>query len=179
MSSKKEKIFKEILSYLLVIMGAAAFSISVRIFIFEPFTIPTPSMVPTLQIGDKVIVSKLAFKIKPIKKGDIIVFHSSIGKDLVKRVIAVEGDEIALTDSGDVYISGEKINEEYILKDHNISYVNETIVVEKGKVFVMGDNRNNSYDSRYLGSISKEDVFGEVVFIYLPLTRFGRVNGKL
>ena len=172
MSSKKKKIFKEILSYLLVIMGAAAFSISVRIFIFEPFTIPTPSMVPPFQIGDKVIVSKLAFKIKPIKKGDIIVFHSSIGKDLVKRVIAVEGDEIALTDSGDVYISGEKINEEYILKDHNISYVNETIVVEKGKVFVMGDNRNNSYDSRYLGSISKEDVFGEVVFIYLPLTRF-------
>jgi signal peptidase I len=179
MSSKKEKIFKEILSYLLVIMGAAAFSISVRIFIFEPFTIPTPSMVPTLQIGDKVIVSKLAFKIKPIKRGDLIVFHSSIGKDLVKRVIAVEGDEITLTDSGDVYINSEKINEEYILKDYNISYMNETIVVEKDKVFVMGDNRNNSYDSRYLGSISKEDIFGEVVFIYLPLARFGRVSSKL
>jgi len=179
MPSKKEKIFKEILSYLLVIMGAAAFSISVRIFIFEPFTIPTPSMVPTLQIGDKVIVSKLAFKIKPIKRGDLIVFHSSIGKDLVKRVIAVEDDEITLTDSGDIYINGEKINEEYILNDYNISYMNETIVVEKGKVFVMGDNRNNSYDSRYLGSISKEDVFGEVVFIYLPLTRFGKVSGKL
>jgi len=179
MPSKKEKIFKEILSYLLVIMGAAAFSISVRIFIFEPFTIPTPSMVPTLQIGDKFIVSKLAFKIKPIKRGDLIVFHSSIGKDLVKRVIAVEDDEITLTDSGDIYINGEKINEEYILNDYNISYMNETIVVEKGKVFVMGDNRNNSYDSRYLGSISKEDVFGEVVFIYLPLTRFGKVSGKL
>jgi len=179
MSSKKEKIFKEILSYLLVIMGAAAFAISVRVFIFEPFIVPTPSMVPTLQVSDKVIVNKLAFKIKPIKRGDIVVFHSSIGKDLVKRAIALEGDEITLTDSGDVYINGEKINEEYVLKDYNVSYKNETIVVEKGKVFVMGDNRNNSYDSRYLGSISKEDVFGEVVFIYLPLTRFGRVNSKI
>jgi len=177
MSSKKTNPFKEFLSYFFIIILAVIFSISVRIFIFEPFIIPTPSMEPTLLIGDKVIVNKLAYKMNSVKRGDIVVFHSSVlGKDLVKRAIALEGDKITLTDNGNIYINGKKITEDYLSEDYNITYNNQTLIIEKGKVFVMGDDRNNSYDSRYFGPIPKEEIFGKVVFIYLPLSRLRIVS---
>lgn len=177
MSFKKTNFFKEFFSYFSIIILAILFSISVRIFIFEPFIVPTPSMEPTLLVGDKVIVNKLAYKWTTIKRGNIIVFHSSVvGKDLVKRAIALEGDEITLTDNGDIYINGEKLAEDYLPEDYNITYSNQTLTVEEGKVFVMGDNRNDSYDSRYFGPISEEEIFGRVIFIYLPLSRFGIVK---
>jgi len=179
MSFKKTNFFKEFLSYFFIIILAIVFSISVRIFIFEPFIVPTPSMEPTLLVGDKVIVNKLAYKTASIKKGDLVVFHSSIiGKDLVKRAIALEGDKITLTDNGDIYINKKKIAEDYLPEDYNITYSNQTLIVKEGKVFVMGDNRNDSYDSRYFGPISEEEIFGKVVFIYLPLSRLRTVNNS-
>ena len=179
MSFKKTNFFKEFLSYFFIIILAIVFSISVRIFIFEPFIVPTPSMEPTLLVGDKVIVNKLAYKTASIKKGDLVVFHSSIiGKDLVKRAIALAGDKITLTDNGDIYINKKKIAEDYLPEDYNITYSNQTLIVKEGKVFVMGDNRNDSYDSRYFGPISEEEIFGKVVFIYLPLSRLRTVNNS-
>ncbi len=179
MSFKKTNFFKEFLSYFFIIILAIVFSISVRIFIFEPFIVPTPSMEPTLVVGDKVIVNKLAYKTASIKKGDLVVFHSLIvSKDLVKRAIALEGDKIALTDNGDIYINNKKIAEDYLPENYNITYSNQTLIVGEGKVFVMGDNRNDSYDSRYFGPISEEEIFGKVVFIYLPLSRLRTINNS-
>jgi len=177
MSYKKTVVLKEFLGYLFIVILAIIFSLSVRIFIFEPYIVPTPSMEPTLMVGDRVIVNKLAYKINSIKRGDIVVFHSPLKKDLVKRVIAIEGDSITLTEEGDIYINGEKIVELYLPEKSNISYKNQTLVVGEDEVFVMGDNRNNSLDSRYFGPIPEDKVFGNVLFIYWPPSQWGRPNG--
>lgn len=169
----KNKILKEFLRYAIVILAAIISATLIRIFIFEPFIVPTPSMEPNLKVGDRVIINKLAYKFGAVKREDIVAFHSPLEqKDLVKRVIAVEGDEITLTSEGEIFISGEKISESYLPANQNLYYVNQTIVVGEGEVFVMGDNRNNSFDSRFFGTIAEDDIFGEFVIIYWPPSRW-------
>jgi signal peptidase I len=172
-NTKNKKILKEFLVYAIIILAAVISAISIRIFIFEPFIVPTPSMEPKLEIGDKVIINKLAYKLGPIKRGDIAAFHSPIEeKDLVKRVIAIGGDEITLTSEGEIFINEEKITEDYLPEGQNIFYINQTVVINEGEVFVMGDNRNNSFDSRFFGTIPENDVFGKFVIIYWPPSRW-------
>ncbi len=172
-TTKRRRIFKEFLIYAFIVLIAVTSATLIRIFILEPFIVPTPSMEPKLEVGDKVLINKLAYKFGPVKRGDIVAFHSPIEKkDLVKRVIAVEGDEVTLTSEGEIYINGEKIVENYLPKDENISYINQTIAVGENEVFVMGDNRNNSFDSRFFGTISEDDIFGKFVIIYWPPSRW-------
>lgn len=172
-NTRKRKILKEFLVYTVIVLAAVISATLIRVFVFEPFVVPTPSMEPKLKVGDKVIINKLAYKFGPVKKGDIVAFHSPIEKkDLVKRVIAIEGDEIVLTTEGEIFINGEKIVENYLPDDQNISYINQTLVVSENEVFVMGDNRNNSFDSRFFGTIPEDDIFGKFVIIYWPPSRW-------
>ena len=171
--TKNKKILREFLGYAIVILAAVISATLIRIFIFEPFIVPTPSMEPNLKVGDKVIINKLAYKFGTVGRGDIVAFHFPLEqKDLVKRVIAVEGDEITLTSEGEIFISGEKISESYLPANQNIFYINQTVVVGEGDVFVMGDNRNNSFDSRFFGTIAEDDIFGKFVLIYWPPSRW-------
>jgi signal peptidase I len=171
--TKKQVILKEILMYTIVVLAAVVLATLIRVFIFEPFIVPSPSMDPTLKVGDKVIINKIAYRVGSIERGDIVAFHSPLEeKDLVKRAVAVEGDEITLTSEGEIYINGERITESYIPADQAASYINQTVTLEEDEVFVMGDNRNNSFDSRYFGAIPEEDVFGEFMVIYWPPSRW-------
>ncbi len=172
-NKRTKRIFRELLIYILIIFVAVISAVLIRVFIFEPFIVPTPSMEPSLKVGDKVIVNKLAYKFGNVERGDIVAFHSPVEeKDLVKRAVAVEGDEITLTTEGEIFINGEKNIENYLPADQNISYLNQTVIVGKNEVFVMGDNRNNSFDSRFFGTISEEDIFGEFLIIYWPPSRW-------
>lgn len=173
-SRRKRRILREVIGYIITIIAAVIIATLIRVFIFEPFIVPTPSMDPTLRVGDKVIINKLAFKFDSIERGDIIAFHSPIedNKELVKRAIGIEGDEISLTTEGEIFINGEKMVEDFIPGDRDISYMNQIFIVEEDEVFVMGDNRNNSYDSRYFGSISEESVFGKLLTTYWPPSRW-------
>ena len=171
--TKTKSLLKEFSGYFIVILAAVLLATLIRIFIFEPFIVPTPSMDPTLKVGDKVIINKLAYKFSTIERGDIVTFHSPLEEiDLVKRAVAVEGDEITLTSEGEIYINGERIIENYLPDNLNISYINQTVVVSENEVFVMGDNRKNSFDSRFFGTIPEEDVFGELLIIYWPPARW-------
>ena len=172
--SKAKKVTREVLGYVIAIISAVIVAVLIRIFIFEPFVVPTPSMEPTLMVGDKVIINKLAYRFGPIKRGDIIAFHSITEgeKELVKRAIAVGGDQIVLTSEGEVFVNGEKVMEDYLMTGQNISYLNQEILVGEDEVFVMGDNRNNSFDSRYFGMIPEENVFGEFLIVYWPPSRW-------
>ncbi|MDY0027842.1 MAG: signal peptidase I, partial [Candidatus Humimicrobiaceae bacterium] len=93
-------------------------------------------------------------------------------KCLTKRVIAIEGDKITLTGDGEIFINGEKLIENYLPTDQNISYPEQTVIVGENEVFVMGDNRNNSFDSRFFGTISEDDIFGKFLLIYWPPSRW-------
>lgn len=177
--SKSNKSFgREFLSYLIVIFCAALISILFRIFLFEPFIVPSASMETTLMVQDKVIVNKISYKFTGIKRGDIIVFHSPIteGKDLVKRAIAFEGETISLSTDGVIYINGKPIDKDYYTGKAPPKYTGQTFKIGKNEIFVMGDNRDDSYDSRYFGPIEKTAVFGKVLMIYWPPSRIKLVR---
>ena len=124
-------------------------------------------------IGDKVIINKMAYKFGSIDRGDIVAFHSPLEeRDLVKRAVAMEGDEITMTSEDEIYINGEKITESYLPADQTVSYINQTVNLGEDEVFVMGDNRNNSFDSRFFGVIPEENIFGEFMIIYWPPSRW-------
>jgi signal peptidase I len=173
----KKNIFKELLGYIIVAAIAAVISITLRIFIIEPFVVPTPSMSPTLLVGDKVIVSKLEYKFKTVKRGDIVAIYSPLEKkNLVKRVIGLPGEVISFSEDDFVYIDGNKLSEPYLPESVIPAYELKTYTIGSDEFFVMGDNRNNSADSRVFGPISINKIFGKVIFIYGPFSRVSKPN---
>ena len=171
----KKNIFKELLGYIIVAAIAAVISITLRIFVIEPFIVPTPSMSPTLLVGDKVIVNKLEYKFKTVKRGDIVAIYSPLEKkNLVKRVIGLSGETISFSEDDFVYIDGNKLEEPYLPESVIPAYEVETYKIGENEFFVMGDNRNNSADSRVFGPISMDKIFGRVIFIYGPFSRAGK-----
>jgi len=135
-------------------------------------------MEPTLMVKDKLIVNKVSFKFSGIKRGDIIAFHSPVteGKDLVKRAIAFEGETVKLGTDGVIYINGKPIDKDYYAGNAPPKYTGQTFKIGKNEIFVMGDNRDDSYDSRYFGPIDKNEVFGKVLMIYWPPSRIKLVK---
>ena len=170
----KKSIFKEFIGYFIVTIIAAVFSITLRIFVIEPYIVPTPSMAPTLLVGDRVIVNKIEYKIKQVKRGDIIAVYSPVEKkNLTKRVIGLENEEIRLSSDGHIYINGNLLDEPYLPEDTIFSYEDKTYKIGDNQYFLMGDNRNNSSDSRVFGPVSLDKIFGKVIFIYGPFSRIG------
>ena len=155
----------------IVIIVAAAFAIAllVQAFIVKPFTIHQVSMRPTLQEGDRILLNRLVYHFRQPARGDIIVFHSPIteGEDLVKRIVGVAGDRIAVS-GGKLWINGVAQNEPYLL-EQDFSGDMDEMVVPAGDVFVMGDNRNNSGDSRLFGPIPTNVIIGGALVVYWPI----------
>ncbi|OFW60600.1 MAG: signal peptidase I [Actinobacteria bacterium RBG_16_64_13] len=159
----------------IVIIVAAAFAIAmlVQAFLVKPFTIHQVSMRPTLEEGDRILINRLSYHFRDPESGDVVVFRSPVteGEDLVKRVVAVGGDRVAVR-AGSLYINGAAQNEPHLLEQGFGGEYPET-VVPAGEVFVMGDNRNNSGDSRFFGPISKDLIIGCAFVIYWPFGHWG------
>jgi signal peptidase I len=155
---------------------AAAFVLALLVqqFLVKPFAIPSPSMEPTLVEGDRVLVNRLVYHFHSPHRGDVIVFHppNRPGSDpFIKRVVAVGGDTIEVRD-GYLYVNGVRQAEDYI-KEHPIVGDYERTVVPEGYVWAMGDNRNNSGDSRLFGPISEDLIIGSAFVIYWPPGQWG------
>ncbi len=146
----------------------------VRPFVMEAFWIPSGSMIPTLQINDRVLVNKFIYRFTEPKPGDVVVFRSVDDKDtdLIKRVVAVAGDRVAVR-TGRLYVDGEPQREPFTNKNFPDRSFSAPITVPKGHVFVMGDNRANSSDSRVFGPLPKENIEGEAFLRFWPLDRIG------
>jgi len=204
MTVKKDR-KKVIWEYTKAITTALLLALFIRAYFIQAFKIPSGSMIPTLLIGDHILVNKfiygtkipfsdrrvLVFK-KP-ERGDIIVFKypEDPSRDFIKRVIAIEGDVVESRDKM-IYVNGKPVNEPYA--QHTDSSLRPggieprdnfgPYIVPKGKYFVMGDNRDQSYDSRYWGYVDMKDIRGEALIIYwswdnrnhMPrLSRLGRL----
>lgn len=168
----KESIWKDILEAVILAIILAAV---IRIWLFEPFYIPSPSMETTLMTNDRIIVNKFIYKINEPERGDIIVFQYPLDpeRDFVKRVIALEGETIEVRDNY-VYIDGKRLEEPYI---HDTMLSNfGPVRVPEDHLFVMGDNRNNSDDSRVWGALHTKYLVGKTVFKYWPLSRIGGID---
>jgi signal peptidase I len=163
------------LEYLVILLVSFALVFGfVRPFVMEAFWIPSGSMIPTLEIGDRVLVNKFIYRFTEPKRGDIIVFTSvdNPDEDLIKRVVGLPGDTIAVR-RGRLFLNGEPQKEPYTNKNlpDRSFYAKRT--VPKGHVFVMGDNRGNSADSRVFGPLPKKNIEGEAFLRFWPPHRIG------
>ncbi len=149
-------------------------------FVFAMVQVEGSSMMPTLETKERLVVTKLFYE--PKAKDIVVVKSHALGKFIIKRVIAVPGDEIDLrAETGDVLVNGEVLDEPYILeKMRSIGTLyNYPITVPENYIFVMGDNRNNSQDSRNLGLIPFEDVVGRASLRVAPFSKFGTLYKEL
>jgi signal peptidase I len=147
----------------------------VRPFVLEAFYIPSESMVPTLLVGDRVFVNKFVYRFWEPERGDIVVFRSveGDGQDLIKRVVGAPGDRVAII-NGVLHVNGEPQEESYVRDGRPLDEgVYSRTRLSEGEVFVMGDNRANSRDSRFFGPVSVENIEGEAFVIFWPPWRIG------
>jgi signal peptidase I len=154
----------------IVVIVAAAFAIAmlVQAFLVKPFTIPSVSMQPTLLVGDRVLVNRLTYHFRDPKRGDVVVFRSPLkAEDLIKRIVAVGGDTVEVKD-GALYVNGQRQVEPQLL-DQNILGVFPATKIPEGDMFVMGDNRNDSGDSRVFGPVSVKTIVGRAFCVYWPI----------
>ncbi len=171
---KKEK-RKERKSFFLTLLTAFIIALSLRIFVFEFVGIDGPSMEPTLVKGESVVINKLVYKYSTPSRGDVVVvLFPDVTEHYVKRVIGLPGETIQIK-NGVVYINGQALSTDYYNKEEVPAGDFGPIVVEQGSVFLMGDNRNHSQDSRALGTLKISDITGKVEFIVWPFNRIKKL----
>ena len=160
---------QEVKDWIISILIAVVLAFFIRYIIVELYMVEGPSMRPTLVNGERLVVNKFIYRFKEPERGDVLVFRypRDPSRDFIKRVIAVAGDTIELKD-GRVFLNGQLQNETYIFEKTRGSYSLAT--VPAGTVFVMGDNRNNSEDSRFrdVGFVSLDMIKGKAVLIFWP-----------
>ncbi len=163
------------LEYLVILLVSFALVFGfVRPFVMEAFWIPSGSMIPTLEIGDRVLVNKFIFRFTDPRRGDVIVFESvdNSKEDLIKRVVGLPGDKIAVR-GGKLFVNGEPQKEPYTNKRLPDRSFYAKTKVPKNHVFVMGDNRGNSADSRVFGPLPEKNIEGEAFLRFWPPDRIG------
>ena len=144
-------------------------------YVARSFYIPSESMLPTLKVNDYILVNRFVYKMALPSRGEIIVFHPPHVKDpantdFIKRVVALENDVVEVAD-GVLYLNGIPQDEPFIKEPIDADF--PAYRVPKGHVFVMGDNRNNSDDSRYWGPLPLENIVGKAFVIFWPVSRMG------
>ncbi|HTZ18678.1 MAG TPA: signal peptidase I [Dissulfurispiraceae bacterium] len=207
---KSSSVGNTALEWIKAIGTALILALIIRTFAVQAFKIPSGSMIPTLLIGDHLLVNKMIYGtpvdipftnitvfhmpgLRAPQRGEIIVFKypEDPTRDFIKRVIAVEGDTIQMIDQK-MYINGKYIDEPFIQHTDTLARLGQLVprdnfgpfLVPKGKLFMMGDNRDNSYDSRFWGYVDVKEVRGKAMIIYWSwdsdktFPRFNRI-GKL
>ncbi|ARI78072.1 signal peptidase I [Halobacillus mangrovi] len=173
----KKKYQKAIRTILFALLLAFVF----RSFMFASYIVDGESMEPTLYDGNLLMVNKVVYDWKDIRRQDVIVFHANEKEDYVKRVIGVGGDEIEVKHD-QLYVNGELVEEHYLdslrpndglpfTHDFSLEEVTGKKKVPEGQLFVMGDNRRDSLDSRYFGFVNIETVVGKVDVRYWPFSQ--------
>jgi signal peptidase I len=177
-----EKKKSETWEWLKAIAIAVLLAGGIRYFVFAPIIVDGESMLPTLHNQDRMIVNKLSYKIGEPRRFDIVVFHAEEGKDYIKRVIGLPGDRIEYKNDT-LYVNGKAYKEPY-LDEYKKQVIDGPLTepftledipggqktVPKGHLFVMGDNRRFSKDSRHIGFIPMEKVVGKTSIVYWPLS---------
>ncbi|MCB2299388.1 signal peptidase I [Clostridium tagluense] len=170
-----KKVFKD---WILPILAAIIIAIIINKVIFFNVSVPTGSMLPTIKLDDKILVTRVHNK-KNLKQGDIVVFHSDeLNEDLIKRLIGLPNDEVEIRDDGSLYINKVKIDESYVVAANRGGKAGLKFKVPEGSYFFMGDNRKNSLDARYWANpfIQEKDIMGKARIRISPFSTFGKLK---
>ena len=147
------------------------------LFLIQPVRVEGTSMEPQLVDQERVFVNKMAYRFSPIRRGDVVVFHApeEAGKSYIKRVIGLPGETVQIVD-GRVYLNGRPLAEPYVPPLFFDRTSHPPVIVPEDHVFVLGDHRNVSNDSRHWGVLPHDNVFGKAVFKYWPPEEFGLIR---
>lgn len=177
------KVLKEILStvvYLLVVCGITFLVIT---FVGQRTVVDGESMLPMLNDGDNLIVDKLTYRFSDPERYDIIVFPFQYGKNVnyIKRIIGLPGETVQIDEEGNIYINGQILEESYgreVIRPDHLGIARNPITLGEDEYFVMGDNRNNSSDSRIpeVGNIKRDQIIGRAWVRIWPLSEFGWIT---
>lgn len=155
------------------ILPALLIALAVNIFVAQPTRVDGTSMEPTLHSEERLIIEKISYRLHAPARGDIVVFKLP-GREhdpLIKRVVGVPGDVVAIR-NGRVYIDGAPLDEPYLKNQLTPGYI-ESTVVQEGDIFVLGDNRGASNDSRIFGMVAHQDLVGRAWISYWPVDMIG------
>ncbi len=157
--------------YVETLIGAAILAVLIMTFVARAFTVDGPSMLPTLQDGQRLLVDRLTYRFQEPQRGDVVVFRypANPRQHFIKRIIAVPGDQVLIS-RGTVYVNGVALEEPYIAGPMFGSF--GPVIVPPDSYFVLGDNRNNSEDSRdrRVGFVPRANIVGRAIWRYWPLT---------
>jgi signal peptidase I len=185
MAKHKEK--NEIFEWVKALVIAILLAAIIRYFLFAPILVDGLSMMPTLKDQDRMVVNKIAYKIGEPERFDIVVFHATEEKDYIKRVIGLPGDTIEYKDDT-LYVNGTAYEEPYLddykkqvidgplTEPFTLEEITGEATVPEGEVFVMGDNRRYSKDSRHIGTVKISEILGKTSLVYWPIEDFGLVE---
>lgn len=139
-------------------------------FFYQPVQVEGISMMPQLENHERIFINKMIYRVEPIQRGDIIVFHYPLdpSKSFIKRVVGLPGEWVSIK-NGNVYINGEPLKASYVPADYLDHEDCASVYVEANHYYVLGDHRKYSDDSRVWGTVPRQDVYGKAVFIYWPL----------
>ncbi|AFU11778.1 MULTISPECIES: signal peptidase I [Bacillus] len=176
----KKTLKKEGLEWIRTILIGVLLAVFFRTFFFSTYVVEGKSMMPTLQDGNMLVVNKVSYQVGDLNRFDVVVFHANKKEDYVKRIIGLPGDHIEYKHDK-LYINGQFIDEPYLEKykkeingrqltgDFTLEELTKEKVVPAGHIFVIGDNRLGSWDSRHFGFVKADTVVGKVDLRYWPI----------
>ncbi|WP_242142212.1 MULTISPECIES: signal peptidase I [unclassified Bacillus cereus group] len=176
----KQTLKKESVEWMRTILIGILLALFFRTFFFSTYVVEGKSMMPTLQDGNMLVVNKVSYQVGELHRFDVVVFHANKKEDYVKRIIGLPGDHIEYKQD-QLYINGQFVKEPYLetykeqvkgrqlTGDFKLEELTKKKVVPKGYIFVLGDNRLGSWDSRHFGFIKADAVVGKVDLRYWPI----------
>jgi signal peptidase I len=196
--SKEKRQQNSLVELVTIVAVALGLALGIQAFLVKPFRIPSESMVPTLEIGQRVLVDRVSFRFSDPDRGDIVVFKPPYGEpstcgverpsdepcpkgtakksdtNFIKRVVGLPGDHLKVIE-GSVYINGKRQDEPFARLDAECPTCNlpREITIPKGQYYMMGDNRGESADSREWGPVPKKWIIGKAFMTYWPPNRIG------
>lgn len=172
---------KELIEDLIYVVVVVLLAVLIHTYVGERTTVDGSSMYDTLEDGDSLWLDKLSYRFKDPERFDIVVFPMPENEFYIKRIIGMPGETIRIDESGTIYVNDEPLEENYgyeTIEESEIGRAGSGVTLKDDEYFVMGDNRNNSMDSRTyeVGNISRDRLRGKAVFRMWPFSKIGRLK---